>query len=446
MEFEAILAPIRAALEVAPDNQALRRHLIGLLLEAGKGEEALTHCAHLLQVHPADAALLGHAHKAAELAGFHERAKGYGQLLAALGGIAGSTERAAADDDGAEDDGGGDKAPPTPAGLSGKPPEKNGKAAGSTKTLTPLRVISGGLDEEGEDSRNLAEDSEFERPTVTLSDVAGMEAVKRRLAMTFLEPLRNPKFREAYAKSLRGGLLLYGPPGCGKTFIARALAGELGARFYNIGLTDVLDMWLGNSERNLQALFENARAHKPCVLFLDELDGIGRRRSQLRNSGMSSVVTSLLVELDGVEKDNDGLFVLAATNHPWDVDGALRRPGRFDRTILVLPPDAPARDSILRYHLRERVNEGIDFAGIVKKTEHFSGADLAHLCETAAEHAMSEAFEKGEVVPIAMRHFQAAMKEVKGSTRAWFETARNYALYANEDGMFDDLLAYMKKL
>lgn len=190
-----------------------------------------------------------------------------------------------------------------------------------------------------------------------------MEAVRERLEVAFLAPVRNPELRRLYGKSLRGGLLLYGPPGCGKTFIARAVAGEMGAHFIVAGILEILDMRLGQSEHNLHELFMQARRNAPCVLFLDEVDALGQKRSQLRGSAAAGrIVNQLLTELDSVASDNEGLFVLAATNQPWDVDSALRRPGRFDRTVLVLPPDAPARASILQYHLRERPVEKIDLA------------------------------------------------------------------------------------
>src|SRR5581483_7199199 len=131
-----------------------------------------------------------------------------------------------------------------------------------------------------------------------------------------------------------GGLLMYGPPGCGKTFIARALAGEMGAHFLAVSLADVLDMWIGQSERNVRELFNIARRSAPCVIFLDEVDALGQKRSQLRNSAARGTVNQLLSEMDGMQSTNDGVYVLGTTNHPWDVDVALRRPGRFDRMEL----------------------------------------------------------------------------------------------------------------
>lgn len=291
----------------------------------------------------------------------------------------------------------------------------------------------------------IEEEWRAERPSVTLDNVAGMDAVKRRLNVAFLGPLRNPDLRRIYGKSLRGGLLLFGPPGCGKTFIARAMAGELGAQFISVGLSDVLDMWLGESERKLHEIFATARRQAPAVLFFDEIDALGRKRSQLTFGGGRNVVAQLLAELDGVDHDNDGVFVLGATNHPWDVDTALLRPGRFDRSVLVLPPDDCARETILRLHLRNRPTADVDLRWLAAKTHDFSGADLAHLCESAAEVAVEASLESGIVRPMTMPDFREALKEIRPSTAQWFQTARSYAMFANEGGVYDELLTYMRK-
>jgi SpoVK/Ycf46/Vps4 family AAA+-type ATPase len=282
---------------------------------------------------------------------------------------------------------------------------------------------------------------------LTFADVAGMSEVKEKLTRAFLVPLRNPQLYEKFGKKIGGGLVLYGPPGCGKTFLARALAGEIGARFVNVGLSDVLDMWLGESERKLHEIFENARRRNPTVVFFDEVDALGQRRSQLKGSAGRNLVNQLLSELDGFAGRNDGVFFLGATNHPWDLDPALRRPGRFDRLIFVPPPDTAARIEILRLKLAGRpAAKGIDFASLARATAGFSGADLQAIVESATELAIEATVAKGSEVPVDSAFLQRALGELRASARPWFETARHYAIYANEGGTYDDLLNHLKSI
>ena len=407
----SIISAIAAAVEASPDNVPLRLHLATLLLGSDRPAEALEQCVVVLGRQPDSREALKMAADAAFKTGDTVRAISYGRLLDALG--------ASLLD--------GPDFVPSPAPSRAPTPE----------TAVPLSA----QDDDGESETG---GWEVERPLVTLSDVAGMEAVKRRLNLAFLAPMKNPDLRKLYGKSLRGGLLLYGPPGCGKTFIARATAGELGAKFLSVGLSDVLDMWIGNSEKNLHQIFETARANSPCVLFFDEIDALGHKRSQMRNNAGRNVVNQLLAEMDSVDGNNEGVFILAATNHPWDIDTGLRRPGRLDRTLLVLPPDAAARESVLRLHSQDRPLEGVDFAALAARTEDYSGADLAHLCEAAAELALEDSLATGKIRAIGMNDFKRGLKEVKPSVRPWFETARNYALYANEGGVYDELIEYLK--
>jgi SpoVK/Ycf46/Vps4 family AAA+-type ATPase len=239
--------------------------------------------------------------------------------------------------------------------------------------------------------------------------------------------------------------LLWGPPGCGKTFLARAIAGEIGAKFIAVGLDQILDMWLGNSEKQVHELFEGARRNAPCVLFFDELDAIGHSRMKLSSSAVRNVVAQLLTELDGVDSSNEGIFVIGATNQPWDVDPALRRPGRFDRTLLILPPDLAAREAILRYHLRGRFVGAIDYAILAKNADGLSGADLRLVCEDAAERALRDAIHATVIEPIGMSHLAASLSAVRPSTTAWFESARNHVRYANETGEYDELAEYLRR-
>lgn len=287
---------------------------------------------------------------------------------------------------------------------------------------------------------------EVGRETMTLADVGGLDKVKKRINEAFLEPMRHPEIAKAFGKTLRGGLILYGPPGCGKTFMARAIAGELNAHFISVTISDILDKFLGESEDNIRKVFERARELAPAVLFFDEVDAVGGKRSH-NNSSMSqrNVVNQLLMEMDGFESNNDGLFVLAATNHPWDVDSALKRPGRFDRMVLVLPPDEPAREAILKVHLRGRPIEGIDLAELVKRTHGFSGADLKHLVTSASEVAMMDSIRAGAVRPINMKDMRTALSEIKPSIAPWLQSAKNVVTFANKTGEYDDLVDYLKE-
>jgi SpoVK/Ycf46/Vps4 family AAA+-type ATPase len=219
----------------------------------------------------------------------------------------------------------------------------------------------------------------------------------------------------------------------------------MGARFLAVSLADVLDMYIGQSERNVQELFEVARANSPCVIFLDEVDALGQKRSQQRNTGGAEPSTSCCPRWTALSNNNEGVFVLGATNHRWDVDVALRRPGRFDRMLLVLPPDEPAREAIVRYHLQDRPIANVDAGKLARKTDGFSGADLAYVCETAAERALLDSARTGNLRMIEMGDLEAAVREVRPSIGPWLETARNVAQFANQDGSYDDLLAYLRQ-
>ena len=284
----------------------------------------------------------------------------------------------------------------------------------------------------------------MEKPAVKFSDVGGMERIKNEISLKIIQPLKNPALYKAFGKKTGGGILLYGPPGCGKTFIAKAAAGEIDAKFINIGLHDILDMWIGNSEKNLHGIFELARQNTPCVLFFDEVDAMGASRSDLKQSAMRHVINQFLAEMDGVGAGNEGVLILAATNAPWSVDAAFRRPGRFDRVIFVEPPDEKSREEILKSVLQGKPVGDIDIKKVAQAIPDYSGADINAIIDIATEEKLQASMEAGSIQPINTKDLLKAAKQHRPTTSEWFATARNYALYANESGLYDDILKYMK--
>jgi transitional endoplasmic reticulum ATPase len=298
-------------------------------------------------------------------------------------------------------------------------------------------------DDDDEESEGTPSSTDVEIPRLSFADVGGMDAVKDEIRMKIILPLQKPELFRAYGKKIGGGVLLYGPPGCGKTLLARATAGEIKASFISIGIHQILDLYLGNSEKNLHALFETARQNKPAVLFFDEVDALAADRNDLKRSAGRTLINQFLAELDGNLGDNDGILILGATNAPWHLDPAFRRPGRFDRILFVPPPDEAARKSIVEVMAAGKPVATLDPAKIAAKTKDFSGADLKAVFDIAIERSLAKAIKEGRVVPLSTSDLIDSAKTVKPSTRAWFESAKNYALYANQGGFYDDVLEYL---
>ena len=440
-----VIAALRATLEGTPDNIVLRTHLADLLFEAGEYEEAGLHYREALVGAPQDHSLKLRLASAYERLGKAEVALVVLEELLRSGNpepqdliqaarlyldcsapaeAALAYRRAIAADPGLAD-----------PELEDRLPKQKIERDGVEQVPGKLLLVS----EEKVDAW-----VEVERPKITFQDVGGMEKVKEEIRMKIIYPIQRPELFKAYGKPAGGGILMYGPPGCGKTYLARATAGEVQAAFISVGVHDVLDMYIGQSEQNLHQVFETARQKAPCVLFFDEVDALGANRADMRHNALRQVINQLLAEMDGVDTSNEGVLILAATNTPWYVDQALRRPGRFDRVIFVPPPDQPAREAILRIQLQDKPVQKIDPSRLARETRDFSGADLRGLVDRAVEHKLQQALRSGKTEPLEMPDMLAALRETRPTTREWFETARNYALYANEGGLFDEILAYLK--
>ena len=414
MRDTRLIRSLRVAVQASPDDVPLRLHLAELLLDVGKVEEAVTHVAAALQREPNSLearALMGRA-------------------MASQAG------------------------PPVPA-VSGRQGQHRDEPTDrytfnfdfnwAMAERQFVDMTQPWLIDPGTKPLVIKPPYDIEPASVQLADIAGMAEVKRRLDLTFLAPLRNPELRRKYGPSLRSGLLLYGPPGCGKTMLARAIAGELGARFLGISLTELLDRWLGSAERNLHQVFAAARRSAPCVLFIDDLDALDHKRSRSATAATArAVLNQLLGELDGSQQNNEGLSVLAAAETPWEVLPTLFAAGRFDRSLLVLPPDVTAREAVLRQHLRDRPVTGVTPVELAKRTKDYSSADLALLCENAAERALRDTARTGKKRPIDMRDFEAAMSAVRPSVGTWLSMARNGPKPSGVETNYEELQQYLK--
>lgn len=237
-----------------------------------------------------------------------------------------------------------------------------------------------------------------EVPRVSWEDVGGLESVKRELQETVQYPVEHPEMFDKFGMSPSRGVLFYGPPGCGKTLLAKAIANECQANFISIKGPELLTMWFGESEANVREIFDKARQSAPCVLFFDELDSIAIQRgsSSMGDAGGAAdrVLNQILTEMDGLSSKKT-VFVIGATNRPDIIDPALLRPGRLDQLIYIPLPDESSRLQIFKACLRKSpIAKEVDLAALAKFTQGFSGADITEICQRACKYAIREDIEK----------------------------------------------------
>jgi len=254
-----------------------------------------------------------------------------------------------------------------------------------------------------------------EIPKVKWSDIGGLEDVKNALKEAVEWPLQNPDAFKRMGITPAKGILLYGPPGCGKTLIAKAVASETGANFISIKGPEVFSKWVGESEKIVRDIFRRAKQVAPAIVFIDEIDAVAPKRGlEVGTRVTEQVVSQLLTEMSGIQ-ELSGVVVLAATNRPDILDPALLRPGRFDRVIYVPPPDEKVRLEIFKVHTKNMPLKNVSLEKLAKATDGYSGADIEALCREAALFALREDMKAKYVTD---KHFEKALKKIKPSITA----------------------------
>jgi len=279
------------------------------------------------------------------------------------------------------------------------PSRKSGRSRGP--------AISAADDAEAADSSRWLLDK---RPELRLEDVKGLEDVKATIRRRIIYPFIHPEVAGRYKKKTGGGVLLFGPPGTGKTMLARAVAGEVEATFFSVRSSDIMSKWVGEAEKNMRELFSEARSHERSVVFMDEIEALVSRRGR-GSTVMDRLIPEFLSVVDGVEDKSGAVLLLGATNRPWDMDEAALRPGRFDELVYVPPPDAVAREAILRKELEGvPLEEGLDPAAIAARLESYSGADIVGLVQRMTDLPYEREIRTGEKQLVTAEDVVAALE------------------------------------
>jgi SpoVK/Ycf46/Vps4 family AAA+-type ATPase len=281
--------------------------------------------------------------------------------------------------------------------------------------------------------------TKWHKSKMTFKDVADMEKVKKLIYENIILAIKKPELLKAYGKKLGLGVLFYGPPGNGKTYLINAIAGETNANVIIARINEIVDMYAGNTEKNMHAIFEQARKNTPCIIFFDELDALGMKREGggESQSYMRMAVNQFLQEMDGVEKNPEGIFVIGATNAPWDIDPALKRSGRFGEAIYIPPPDYKARKAAFIYNTRNMPLDHINFGRLARATMGFSQADIAAICDKAALIPAVEEDRTGRRRRIKMKDFLRMIKAHGSTLDEWYAMVRKDIVSKTETQIVD---------
>ena len=281
---------------------------------------------------------------------------------------------------------------------------------------------------------------------LSFKDIGGLEDLKEEIRFKIIEPLKHPELFAYYGKKMGGGILMYGPPGCGKTLIAEATANECNATFFHVKSSDLKSKYVGETEKNIAELFEKARAMQPSIIFFDEFEALGNDRTASAHAHEVSTVAQLLTEMDGMGTKDQKILLLAATNEPWSIDPALRREGRFGDTLFIPPPDEESRRSILQIHMKDRPMEKMNWEELAKLTEHFSGADIKGVCESATDIPLKEYFKTKKQRAITMNDFQIAKEKTNSIVIPWFKKAEKVVKERKMSESFMSMINFVAKL